>query len=228
MRWSASGTSCVDELRFEAGADRLDAILLRPRGARLLYVLAHGAGSDMRHRFLQRIAEALADRDVATFRFQFPYTQAGRRRPDPPAVLHDAVRAAVRAASDAAPGLPILAGGKSMGGRMTTQAQAEAPLPGVRGIALLGFPLHPARAPSIERAEHLTRVDVPLLFLQGTRDELADLALLRAVLSRLPRAELRVIQGADHSFHVLRRSGRTDAQVIAELASTIAEWGSKL
>jgi uncharacterized protein len=218
----------VDELRFDAGADRLDGLLSRPDRARLLYVIAHGAGADMRHAFLQRIAEALADEGVATFRFQFPYTQARRRRIDPKPVLHDAVRAAIRAASSAAPGLPIVAGGKSMGGRMTTQAQADAPLPGVRGIALLGFPLHPARAPSIERAEHLTRVDVPLLFLQGTRDELADLALLRPVLSRLRRAELRVIQGADHSFHVLRRSGRTDMEVIAELASAIAEWASKL
>ena len=218
----------MDELQFEAGADRLDAILLRPHGAGLLYVLAHGAGADMRHRFLQRIAEALADRGVATFRFQFPYTQARRRRIDPPAVLHGAIRAAVRAASSAAPELPLIAGGKSMGGRMTTQAQAEAPLPGARGIALLGFPLHPARDQSVARAEHLPRVRIPMLFLQGTRDELADLSLLNPIVEKLPRAVLRVIEGADHSFHVLRRSGRTDEEVIAELASAIAEWGSRL
>jgi predicted alpha/beta-hydrolase family hydrolase len=218
----------VDELQFEAGADRLGAILLRPERARLLYVLAHGAGADMRHRFLQQIAEALADREVATFRFQFPYTQARRRRIDPPAMLHGAIRAAVRAASNAAPGLPVVAGGKSMGGRMTTQAQAEAPLEGVRGIALLGFPLHPAREPSVTRAEHLPRVGIPLLFLQGTRDDLADLSLLRPIVERLPRAELRIIEGADHSFHVLRRSGRTDDKVLAELATAIAEWGAQL
>jgi predicted alpha/beta-hydrolase family hydrolase len=218
----------VDELQFEAGGERLDAILLRPQRARLLYVLAHGAGADMRHRFLQQIAEALAHRAVATFRFQFPYTQARRRRIDPPAVLHGAVRAAVRAASNAAPGLPVLAGGKSMGGRMTTQAQAEAPLEGVRGIALLGFPLHPAREPSVARAEHLPRVRVPLLFLQGTRDELADLLLLRPIVERLPQTDLRVIEGADHSFHVLRRSGRTDEEVLAELADAIAAWGETL
>ena len=132
------------------------------------------------------------------------------------------------AAHDAAPDLPLIAGGKSMGGRMTTQAQAEAPLPGIRGIALLGFPLHPARRPSIARAEHLPRVEVPLLFLQGTRDELADLSLLRPVVSALPRAEMRVIEGADHSFHVLRRSGRSDADVIAELAAAVAEWSGGL
>ena len=194
----------------------------------MLYVLAHGAGADMRHAFLQRIAEALAEVAVATFRFQFPYTQAGRRRPDDAAVLRGAVRAAVNAAREVAPDLPMIAGGKSMGGRMTTQAQADAPLPGVRGLALLGFPLHPARRPATSRAEHLARVDVPQLYLQGTRDELADLSLLRPVLSTLPRAELRVIEGADHSFHVLRRSGRTDAEVIRELATAIANWGGEL
>ena len=227
-RWNVWERSCVDELRFEAGADRLDALLLRPERARLLYVLAHGAGAGMRHVFLQRIAEALAELAVATFRFQFPYTQAGRRRPDDAAVLRGAVRAAVNAAHDAAPDLPMIAGGKSMGGRMTTQAQAEAPLPRVRGIALLGFPLHPARRPATSRAEHLAQVDVPQLYLQGTRDELARLSLLRPILSTLPRAELRVIEGADHSFHVLRRSGRSDAEVIAELAAAVAEWGARL
>jgi len=218
----------VREAGFSAGGERLDALLLRPEGARLLYVLAHGAGAGMRHAWLQRMAEALAGEGVATFRYQFPYTQAGRKRIDPPAVLHGAVRAAVEAAREAAPDLPLIAGGKSMGGRMTTQAQAEAPLPGVRGIVLLGFPLHAAGAPSVKRAEHLDRVQVPLLFLQGTRDDLADMALLRPIVEQLPRAHLRIIDGADHSFHVLKRSGRTDAEVLRELASALAEWGSAL
>jgi predicted alpha/beta-hydrolase family hydrolase len=215
----------VREVGFSAGGERLDALLLRPEGARLLYVLAHGAGAGMRHAWLQRMAEALAGEGVATFRYQFPYMQAGRKRIDPPEVLHAAVRAAVTAARDAAPDLPVIAGGKSFGGRMTTQAQAESPLPGARGIALLGFPLHPAGKPSVNRAEHLPRADVPLLFLQGTRDELADLSLLRPIVEKLPRAHLRVIDGADHSFHVLKRSGRTDGDVLRELAQAVAEWG---
>ena len=212
------------EVRFTAGGHRLDALLLRPSRARLLYVLAHGAGAGMRHPFLQRIAEALAEEGVATFRYQFPYSQAGRRRVDPPDVIRRAIRAAVAAAHESAPDLPLIAGGKSFGGRMTTQAQAESPLPGVRGIALLGFPLHPARMRSVKRAEHLPFVELPLLFLQGTRDEQADLSLLRPIVERLPRAHLRMIEGADHSFHVLKRSGRTDEQVLDELAVTTAEW----
>ena len=216
------------EVRFTAGGDRLDALLLRPSGARLLYVLAHGAGAGMRHPFLQRIAEALAEEGVATFRYQFPYSQAGRRRVDPPDVIRRAIRAAVAAAHESALDLPLIAGGKSFGGRMTTQAQAESPLPGVRGIALLGFPLHPARMRSVKRAEHLPFVELPLLFLQGTRDEQADLSLLRPIVERLPRAHLRMIEGADHSFHVLKRSGRTDADVVRELARALAEWSSEL
>jgi len=218
----------VREVGFSVGRARLDALFLRPAGARLLYVLAHGAGAGMRHVFLQRMAEALAEEGVATFRYEFPYMQGGRKRPDPPAVLHETVRAAVVAAREVAPDLPLIAGGKSFGGRMTTQAQADAPLPGVRGIALLGFPLHPAGAPSVKRAEHLPRLTVPLLFLQGTRDELADLALLRPVVEGLPRARLHVVEGADHSFHVLKRGGRTDAEVLRELARAVSEWGSAL
>jgi len=216
----------VRELGFTAGGERLDALFLRPEGARLLYVLAHGAGAGMRHPWLQRMAEALAAEGVATFRYQFPYMQARRGRPDPPATLHEAVRAAVAAARDAAPDLPIVAGGKSMGGRMTTRAQAEAPLGSVRGIALLGFPLHPAKAPSVKRAEHLPRVTLPMLFLQGTRDALADLTLLRPIVETLPRAQLHVVEGADHSFHVLKRSGRTDSAVLRELADAVAGWGA--
>ena len=216
------------EVGFSAGGARLDAVFLRPEGARLLYVLAHGAGAGMRHPFLVAIAEALAQEGVASFRYEFPYMQDRRKRPDPPAVLHEVVRAAVLAAREAAPDLPLIAGGKSFGGRMTTQAQADAPLPGVRGIALLGFPLHPAGAPSVKRADDLARVEVPLLFLQGTPDELADLGLLRPIVEKLPRAELRIVEGADHSFHVLKRSGRTDADVLRELARAVAEWGSGL
>jgi predicted alpha/beta-hydrolase family hydrolase len=218
----------VPEVNFSAGGARLDALFLRPAGARLLYVLAHGAGAGMRHPFLEAIAVALAEEGVATFRYEFPYMQDGRKRPDAPAVLHGTVRAAVLAAQEAAPDVPLIAGGKSFGGRMTTQSQADAPLPGVRGIALLGFPLHPAGAPSVKRAEHLPRVMAPLLFLQGTRDELADLSLLRPVVEKLPQAHLRIVEGADHSFHVLKRSGRTDADVLRELARAVAEWGSGL
>jgi uncharacterized protein len=218
----------VDELSFKAGGARLDALLLRPAKARLLYVLAHGAGAGMRHVFMQRIAEALAEERLATFRYQFPYMQAGRGPVDPPAVAHAAVGAAVAAARRAAPDLPLIAGGKSFGGRMTTQAQAEMPLPFVRGIALLGFPLHPAGAPSVKRAEHLARVDVPMLFLQGTRDELADLALLQPVIAKLRRAKLHIVDGADHSFRVLKRSGRTDVEVLHEMARTISTWGTEL
>ena len=185
----------MDELSFTSGGERLDALVLRPAGAWLMYVLAHGAGAGMRHAFLQKIAESLAEERIATFRYQFPYMQAGRDRVDPPGVAHAAVRAAVATAREAAPDLPLIAGGKSFGGRMTTQAQADAPLPGVRGIVLLGFPLHPAGAPSVNRAEHLARVEVPMLFLQGTRDELADLSLLRPVVEKLPRARLHVVDG---------------------------------
>ena len=218
----------MHELSFTAGGEKLDALLLRPASARLLYVLAHGAGAGMRHSWLQQMAEALSEQGVATFRYQLPYMQAGRRRVDPPAVVHTAVRAAVAAAHEFEPDLPLVAGGKSFGGRMTTQAQAEAPLPLVRGIALLGFPLHPARMPSEVRADHLPRIQLPLLFLQGTRDELARLSLLRPIVEKLPRAHLRVIEGADHSFHVLKRSGRTDADVLRELALALADWGGAL
>jgi len=218
----------VHELSFSAGGEKLDALLLRPASARLLYVLAHGAGAGMRHSWLQQMADALSDQGVATFRYQLPYMQAGRRRVDPPAVVHAAVRSAVAAAHEFEPDLPLIAGGKSFGGRMTTQAQAEAPLPLVRGIALLGYPLHPARMRSVQRAEHLPRVGVPLLFLQGTRDELANLTLLRPMVEKLPRAHLRIIEGADHSFHVLKRSGRTDADVLRELARALSEWSNAL
>jgi predicted alpha/beta-hydrolase family hydrolase len=204
---------------------RVSGILTRPPDARVLYVLAHGAGAGMRHRFMEAVAGALAGRGVASLRYQFPYTEAGGRRPDPPAVLHATVRAAVAAAAEIAPDLPLIAGGKSMGGRMTSGAAAREALPGVAGLAFLGFPLHPPKRPSEDRAEHLSGVGVPMLFLQGTRDDLADLGLITGVCARLgSRATLHVVDGADHAFEVLKRSGRTDAEVLEELAETVADW----
>ncbi len=200
-------------------------ILLRPERAFCLYVLAHGAGAGMRHPFLEALAGALAGEGVATLRYEFPYMEGHRRRIDPPPVLHARVREAVRAA--AGQGLPLFAGGKSMGGRMTSQAQAVEPLPSVLGLAFVGFPLHPAGKPGTERAEHLREVGIPMLLLQGTRDELADLELLRPVVEGLPRATLHVLDDADHSFHVRRKSGRMDADVVAELAQVFARWAQR-
>ena len=210
---------------------RVSALLVLPPppGARLVYVLAHGAGAGMRHPFLESVAQALAELAIATLRYQFPYMEARARRPDPPAVAELAVRAAVAEAARAAPGLPLLAGGKSFGGRMTSSAQAKEPLPGVRGLVFLGFPLHAPGQPGDQRAEHLTQVQIPMLFLQGTRDEFADLKLLRPVIERLgTRATLHLVDGADHSFHVLKRSGRTDGEVLRELIRAIGDWTERL
>jgi hypothetical protein len=210
-------------------AGEVSALLVRPAGARRLLVLAHGAGAGMRHRFLEALAGRLAGRSIATFRYQFPYLEAGRRRPDPPAALTATVRAAVAAAATVAPGLPLFAGGKSMGGRMTSTAAAEAPLPGVRGLVFFGFPLHPAGRPGTSRGAHLARVEPPMLFLQGTRDKLAELDLLVPVCAGLgERATLHEVDGADHSFHVLKRSGRTDDEVLDELAVTTDAWADRL
>ncbi len=207
------------------GAGEVSALLLAPARPRALYVLAHGAGAGMRHPFMGAIAHGLADRAIATLRYQFPYSEAGARRPDPEPLLLATVRAAVAAGREVAGGAPLLAGGKSMGGRMTSRAAAAASLEGVRGLVFLGFPLHPAGQPGVSRAEHLARVGLPLLFLQGTRDALADLTLLTPIVERLgERAVLRVIEQADHGFHVLKRSGRTDEQVLDELAGAVAEW----
>jgi len=196
-----------------------------PANARACYVFAHGAGAGMNHAFMAAMADGLARRGIATLRFQFPYMEHGSKRPDAPAVAQAAVRAAVEEAARQLPGLPIFAGGKSYGGRMTSQAQAVQPLPGVRGIVFVGFPLHPAGKPSVERAKHLADVALPMLFLQGTRDELAELELIRQTTGQLAgRATLHVVDGADHSFHVLVRSGRTDAQVREELLDTMAHW----
>ncbi len=200
-------------------------ILRRPPEAWCLYVLAHGAGAGMRHPFLESLAGALAGEGVATLRYEFPYLEQGKKRIDPPPVLHARVREAVAAAAKER--LPLFAGGKSMGGRMTSQAQALEPLSGVRGLAFVGFPLHPAGKPGTERAAHLREVDLPMLFLQGTRDDLADLALLRPVVEALPTATLHVVDDADHSFHVRKKSGRADAEVLADLARTFAAWARR-
>jgi uncharacterized protein len=204
---------------------RVSALIILPPAARACFVFAHGAGAGMNHRFMEAIATGLGDRTIATLRFQFPYMEAGSGRPDPPALCHATVRAAVEEAARVAPGLPLIAGGRSFGGRMASQAQASSPLPGVRALAFLGFPLHPAKRPSEDRAEHLSQVTIPMLFLQGDRDELAELTLLKSVVARLgSRATLKVIPDADHSYHVRARSGRKDPQVIVELLDGFVEW----
>jgi predicted alpha/beta-hydrolase family hydrolase len=216
---------------FEAVPSRgaVSALLLRPADARWLLVFGHGAGAGMGHRFMAAMSRQLAAAGIATFRYQFPYMEAGSRRPDPRAALLRTVRAAIAAASELVPDLPLLAGGKSMGGRMTSLAAAEAPLPGVRGLVFFGFPLHAAGRPSTERGAHLSHVELPMLFLQGERDPLADLALLRPICAGLGgRATLHVVSTADHSFHVLKRSGRSDDEALAELARTTADWASGL
>jgi len=190
-----------------------------------VYVFAHGAGAGMTHAFLAKAAAGLAARGIAVLRFDFPYMERGSKRPDPPKVAHAAVREAVDEARRQFPGVPLFAGGKSFGGRMTSQAQALSSLPDVRGLVFFGFPLHPAGKPSDERAVHLADVKVPMLFLQGTRDELADLSLLRPVVVRLgERATLATFEHADHSFHVPARSGRNDAEVMEALLDAMAEW----
>jgi hypothetical protein len=219
------------ELGIEVGekGGRVSALLLVPPDARLLYVLAHGAGAGMRHPFLETIAQRLAERGIATLRYQFPYMERRGRRPDPPAVAEATVRAAVEEAGRVAPGLPLMAGGKSFGGRMTSSAQASAPLPGVRGLIFLGFPLHPPGRPGIARAEHLDRVTVPMLFLQGTRDDFADLTLLTPLVGRLGAlATLHLVQGGDHSFKVLKRSSRTETDTMGELVDAIVGWTAPL
>ena len=200
-----------------------------PPDARFAYVLAHGAGAGMRHPFLEAIAHALFERGVATLRYEFAYMEQHKSRPDPPAVAAARVREAVERAAAEWPGLPLVAGGKSFGGRMTSTAQAEEPLPGVRGLAFLGFPLHPPGKPSVSRAEHLYQVQVPMLFLQGTRDEFARLELITEVCEKLgPRATLHLIDEGDHSFKVPKRAGRTVEQVLAALADRIAQFGRSL
>ena len=202
----------------------VSGLLDLPAGARSLYVLAHGAGAGMRHAFLEKMAGLLGASGMATVRYQFPYMEAGRGRPDPPDRCVATVEAAVALARDLAPGLPLVAGGKSFGGRMTSTAQARAALPGVRGLVFLGFPLHPPGKPGVIRAEHLDLVRIPMLFVQGTRDEFATGDLLTQVVDRLtPRATLRLVEGGDHSFRVPRKRG-TEDEVLRGLAATITDW----
>jgi hypothetical protein len=203
----------------------VSAVLVRPDSARALYVFGHGAGAGMQNAFMNAMATILAEQGIATFRYQYPYTEHGRRFPDPRPILLATVRAAVAAARRAAPELACFAGGKSMGGRMTSLAAAVAPLGGVDGIVFFGFPLHASGRPSTERGEHLAQVAAPMLFLQGTRDTLAELALLRPIVAALgPRATLHTIDEADHGFHVSRSSGRQDGEVREELGRVVAAW----
>jgi predicted alpha/beta-hydrolase family hydrolase len=203
----------------------VSALLLAPPKARACYVLAHGAGAGMRHPFMASVAEGFAERGVATLRYQFPYMERGSKRPDAPKLAHAAVRAAVAEMSRLAPDLALIAGGKSFGGRMTSQAQAASPLPGVRGIAFLGFPLHAPGRPSDERGKHLFDVQIPMLFMQGTRDEFADLELLQPLVQQLgTRATLKLFPDSDHSFHVPARTGRKDTDVRAEMLDVLAGW----
>jgi uncharacterized protein len=207
----------------------VSGLLQTPPQPRACYVLAHGAGAGMKHRFLGAVATELSQRGIATLRYQFPYMERSAKRPDPPHIAHAAVRAAVAAASQALPGVALIAGGKSFGGRMTSQAQAKTPLPGVRGLAFLGFPLHPAGKPSQDRATHLFDVHIPMLFLQGTRDTLAQLDQLEPVCEALgARATLQLFADADHSFHVPARSGRSDAQVLGEVLDALAAWTDRV
>jgi len=216
----------AQKLRIEvAKSGAVSALLLRPDRLRACFVFAHGAGAGMTHPFMQAFAEGLFARDIASLRYQFPYMEKASKRPDAPAIAHAAVRAAVTEAGRHCPDVPLIAGGKSFGGRMTSQAQAAAPLEGVQGLAFLGFPLHPAGKPSTDRAEHLADIHIPMLFLQGTRDSLAEPALIAPVVKRLGlSARLHQVDGADHSFHVLARSGRTDRDVLREILDAFADW----
>jgi len=212
-------------LRIPVGDHTVSALLQAPPAPKAVLVLAHGAGAGMTHPFMQAVADGLGARGIATLRYQFPYMERGSKRTDPPAIAHATVRAAVAEATHLLPDLPLFAGGKSFGGRMTSQAQAETSLPTVRGLVFLGFPLHPADKPSTDRAVHLAQITAPMLFLQGSRDELASLELLKPVVESLgDRATLAVFEHADHSFHVLARSGRKDGEVMDELLDAIARW----
>jgi len=215
----------AEKLVIPVGGDSVSGLLLRPPDAKGLYLFAHGAGAGMMHKAMESNAQGLAARGVATLRYQFLYMEKGSKRPDPPRLAHAAVRAAAAKANELARDLPLFAGGRSFGGRMTSQAQAEQPLPNVGGLAFLGFPLHPAGKPGIERAEHLSRVQVPMLFVSGDRDALAELELLKRVVAGLGgRATLHLVANADHSFKVAARSGRTSADAEAEALDALASW----
>lgn len=211
------------------GHGTVSAILTKPRKPVAAYVFAHGAGAGMNHAFMQAVATGLAARDIATLRYQFPYMERGSKRPDPPAIAHAAVRAAVATAAEQCPGLPLIAGGKSFGGRMTSQAQAKEPLPGVHGLCFFGFPLHPAGKPATERGDHLASITVPMLFLQGTRDALAEVQLVEPLVASLgQRATLHLAEDADHSFHVPAKSGRKDSELMDELLDTMTLWVARI
>lgn len=220
----------AEPLRFVAteSSGEVSGLLQRPADAIALLALAHGAGAGMKHRFMQDIADRLAERRIAVLRYNFPFTERGKRRPDYQPKLLKTVRSAHAKALNVAEGLPVFAGGKSMGGRMTSLVAADSGLEGLNGLVFFGFPLHSPAKPGTERAAHLDRVSVPMLFLQGTRDNLARLDLLEPVLEPLPRATLHVVEGADHGFHVLKRSGRSDADVLDELADEAARWVAAL
>src|SRR5712672_2731157 len=216
----------AQKLDIEIGnAGPVSALLDRPPKARACFVFAHGAGAGMTHPFMETVASGFGERGIATLRYQFPYMEKGARRPDPPAIAQAAVRSAVAEAGRYCAGLCLIAGGKSFGGRMTSQAQAIAPLAGVQGLAFLGFPLHPAGKPSDDRAKHLSEVDIPMLFVQGTRDKLGELPLLEPIVKRLGKsASLHLVQEADHSFHVPARSGRNDRDAMSEVLDALSAW----
>jgi len=217
------------KLGIPVGQERVSGLLLRPDNAKALYLFAHGAGVGMMHPSMATNAQGLAERGIATLRYQFPYMEKGAKRPDPPPVAQATVRAAAAAAQQVAADLPLFAGGRSYGGRMTSQAQASAPLPGVRGLAFLGFPLHPPGAPGFSRAAHLERVNIPMLFVSGDRDALAEVDLLKSVVGGLgERAALHLVKGGDHGLRVLVKSGRTNEAAQAEALDTLAEWMTKL
>jgi hypothetical protein len=220
----------MENLHIAVDATRsVSALLLAPRDAEACYVFAHGAGAGMAHPFMAAAATSLAERRIATLRYQFPSMEQGSKRPDSAPVAHATVRAAVAEARKRCPGVPLIAGGKSFGGRMTSQAQASSPLDAVHGLAFFGFPLHAAGKPSVDRAAHLFDVGVPMLFLQGSKDKLAELSLLEPLVGKLgAKTTLHVVKDADHSFHVPARSGRSDADVLAELAGVFASWAKKL
>jgi uncharacterized protein len=223
-------TFSTQQLTFDTGSTgSVSALLIKPTRARACFVFAHGAGAGMAHPFMATVAAGLGERGIATLRHQFPYMEKGSKRPDAPAVAQAAVRAAVAEAARCCKGLPLIAGGKSFGGRMTSQAQAAAPLDGVHGLAFFGFPLHPAGKPSSDRAKHLGDIKVPMLFLQGSRDSLAELSLLEPVVKGLKRkATLHVVKDADHSFHVPARSGRKDSEVMDEILDAFADWADRI
>lgn len=215
------------DVLVEGTTAKVSTLALTPDRPRFAYVLAHGAGAGMEHPFLERVARRLAERGVATLRYQFPYMEQGRRRPDPRHLLLSTVRTVVRRAQEIFAGVPVFAGGKSMGGRMTSNAAAEEPLPGLRGLIFLGFPLHPPGKPGVERAAHLEGLEVPMLFLQGTRDNFARLDLLEPICRRL-NATLHIVQEGDHSFKVLKRTGRDEDDVMDDLAGTVSTWGDRV